>query len=348
MNRNSRTEATQSAGSATARQSNSAAAARQNNSSAAVRENSNTQQVARQSAASNNNTKATQSSAAAARSSASSAKGLNNVSSSTRTSRENTNINMSAQNLNNMKMDDKRNISRVAPVQRDKIQYNTPDHFFNPGNHYFGYGVHQLPPHYSHMHHWGVDYYFHNDIYYRRHGNIYVVCRPPFGVTFSRSLRRMQFATVRFAYYYNVYRTFNVIDDNYRTIMEQNRVIAANNARIAQQNASIALNADRAYSAHNIANALGLVQSYAGLDSEYFYEDGVFYAINKRGRYEVIVPPAGALVDELPDDYDIIVLNGIEYYRVDDTVYRLTLVDGTPLLEVLGQMPYQMASRYWN
>lgn len=346
MNRNSRTEATQSNNSATARQNNSAAAARQNSSSTASRQNSNTQQVARQSAASNNDTKARQSSAAAARSSA--AKGLNNVGSSSRTSVSRENINMSAQNLSNMKMDDKRNISRVAPVQRDRIQYNTPDHFFNPGNHYFGYGVHHLPPHYSHMHHWGVDYYYHNDIYYRRHGTIYVVCRPPFGVTFSRSLRRMQFATVRFAYYYNVYRTFNVIDDNYRTIMEQNRVIAANNARIAQQNASIALNADRAYSAHNIANALGLVQSYAGLDSEYFYEDGVFYAINKRGRYEVIVPPAGALVDELPDDYDIIVLNGIEYYRVDDTVYRLTLVDGTPLLEVLGQMPYQMASRYWN
>ena len=81
-------------------------------------------------------------------------------------------------------------------------------------------------------------------------------------------------------------------------------------------------------------------------DMEYFYEDGVFYVINKKNRYEVIVPPAGALVSELPDDYDTIVLNGVEYYKVDDTVYRLVLVDGVPALEVLGQMYGSMAKKY--
>ena len=39
----------------------------------------------------------------------------------------------------------------------------------------------------------------------------------------------------------------------------------------------------------------------------------------------------------LPDDYDVIVLNGVEYYKVDQTVYRTTLMDGNPYLEVLGQ-----------
>ena len=51
-------------------------------------------------------------------------------------------------------------------------------------------------------------------------------------------------------------------------------------------------------------------------------------------------------MNELPDDYDTIVLNGVEYYKVDDTVYRLVLVDGIPALEVLGQMYGDMARKY--
>ena len=73
---------------------------------------------------------------------------------------------------------------------------------------------------------------------------------------------------------------------------------------------------------------------------------GVFYIVNDRGRYEVIVPPAGALVEFLPEDYDIITLGGAEYYRVDDTVYRTVLVGGRPYLEVLGQMYGSMARKY--
>ena len=52
-------------------------------------------------------------------------------------------------------------------------------------------------------------------------------------------------------------------------------------------------------------------------------------------------------MDQLPDDYDTIVLSGVEYYRVDDTVYRLTLVDGSPYLEVLGQLPSSLAEYYY-
>ena len=72
----------------------------------------------------------------------------------------------------------------------------------------------------------------------------------------------------------------------------------------------------------------------------------MFYINNDNGRYQTIVPPAGALVQSLPDDYDIITLGGVEYYRVDDTVYRLTLVEGAPYLEVLGQMYGSMARKY--
>ena len=70
------------------------------------------------------------------------------------------------------------------------------------------------------------------------------------------------------------------------------------------------------------------------------------YIVNDNGRYETIVPPAGALVDSLPEDFDTITLGNAEYYRVDDTVYRVTLVGGKPYLEVLGQMYGKMAREY--
>ena len=53
----------------------------------------------------------------------------------------------------------------------------------------------------------------------------------------------------------------------------------------------------------------------------------------------MIVPPAGALVETIPEDYDMVVLSdGKEYYKVDDTVYKVTIADGKPYFEVLGQL----------
>lgn len=255
-------------------------------------------------------------------------------------------LNYSGARHDEMRMDGNRNLNRIPPRERGFMTYDKPGSFYATAPHFFGYRVQTLPPRYRRISHWGIDYYYYDNVYYRRYGTIYVVCRPPFGVAIDIALRDLAFSSVRFSYYHNVYRTFDVIDDNYRTIAEQNRVIAQNNARIASQNASLALNAGRAASAYEIAHALGLVQSYANIDTEYFYEDGVFYVVNGKNRYEVIVPPAGALVNELPDDYDTIVLNGVEYYKVDDTVYRLVLVDGIPALEVLGQMYGSMAKQY--
>ncbi len=154
------------------------------------------------------------------------------------------------------------------------------------------------------------------------------------------------FATVRFSFYNSTYRLYRAIDANNRYIDEQNRIIAQNNATIAAQNATMALNMNRANDSYSVANALGLAQSYAYANQQYYYQDGVFYIINSTGQYQVIVPPAGALVSELPDDYDVISLNGNDYYKVDDTVYRLTLVDGTPYLEVLGQMYGELAKQH--
>jgi len=73
-------------------------------------------------------------------------------------------------------------------------------------------------------------------------------------------------------------------------------------------------------------------------DVDYFYEDGTFYVINDYGTYYEIDPPAGALVDRLPEDLRKVRIDGREYYRYDDTVYRLVVVEGVHYFEDLGQM----------
>lgn len=239
------------------------------------------------------------------------------------------------------------NVHRIPPRDRDFMAYDRPSHFYDHHHpHCFGYRVEVLPPRYKVVTYYGVNYYMYNDVYYRPYGGHYIVCRPPFGVTIALPIANLTFATVNFAYYSNVYRTYSTIDANNRYIDQQNRIIAQNNATILAQNRSIAMNPNAAMSSYEIANRLGLVQSYAYADRNYFYQDGIFYIVNGSGQYQVIVPPAGALVQALPEDYDIITLNGVQYYRVDDTVYRLTLVSGTPYLEVLGQMYGQMARNY--
>ena len=245
-----------------------------------------------------------------------------------------------------IRLDDDRNINRIPPRERGYLSYDRIPSFYEDDLHMYGYRIHTLPPSYKRYTYWGVDYYLYKNVYYRRYGNSYVVCRPPIGIVIDLGRHDIHFSRVHFAYYFDVYRPFDVVDRNYRISLEQNREIARNNAVLARQNQALALNSSRALSSYDIARALGLIQSFAGIDKDYFYQDGVFYTVKRNGRFEVIVPPAGALVDELPDDYDIIVLNGVEYYKVDDTVYRLVLIDGIPCLEVLGQMYGSMAHRY--
>ena len=58
--------------------------------------------------------------------------------------------------------------------------------------------------------------------------------------------------------------------------------------------------------------------------------------------YTPILPPAGAIIASLPDDYTIFTYGGNRYYRMDNTVFRTIVYDGAPYFEVLGQYPY------WN
>lgn len=245
-----------------------------------------------------------------------------------------------------MRIGEHRDLVRIPPRERDFMRYDVPGRFWARTPHYYGYRVRILPVRYRLMRYWGIDYYYYNGIYYRPWNGIYIVCRPPFGITVAHTVADLALSPLSFAYYNSVYRTYRAIDANNRTIDEQNRIIAQNNATIAAQNNTIALNTTRANNSYTVAERLGLVQSYASAEGSYFYQDGVFYCETADGQYEVIVPPAGALVNELPDDYEIITLDGVKYYKVDDTVFTLTLVSGVPYLEVLGQMYGSMAEQY--
>ena len=237
------------------------------------------------------------------------------------------------------------NVERISPRERGYQSYNTPKSFYSHDSHYYGWKVHSMPPRPKRVRYYGIDYYLHNDVYYRVYGSSYIVCRPPVGVVITKTVKT-PFGRVTFSYYTNTYRTYSGWDSYSRYIDEQNRIIAQNNAYIAAQNRAIAMNLNHAQSSYELAYKLGLAQSYAYANWDYYYDDGVFYIINRNGRYEVIVPPAGALVDELPDDYETIYLGGMELYRVDDTIYRTVLVSGRPYLEVLGQMYGTLASKY--
>lgn len=253
---------------------------------------------------------------------------------------------------------------RVPPRRRPPVPHHRPVRFWDPGYHYFGYRVISLPARYVRRIFWGIPYYIVDDVYYRFYGGSYYVCRPPFGVVFTPAVSLAD-AMCSFAFYANAYYSFSTMNENAEIITSQNRIIAENNATIAAQNETIAsqnrtiadqnaaiaagsssLNADLAAESSRLADRLGLVQSYASVTGDYYYDDGVFFTKNDSGEYVTIVPPAGALIEKLPDDYRIVTLGGEEYYAVDDTVYRTTVIDGTPYFEVLGQMTGSLAEQY--
>lgn len=332
-----------SGSSSSVRQNSNGGAVRQNNSSSSNRETATVRVNGVDNSVRNN--PSSQSSSVVRRNSNVTRTGLSSVSGNMRQP-DNNRGGSKMDNSMDFRIED-HNVHRIPPRDRDFMHYDRPGHFYDHHHpHCFGFRVEVLPPRYNVVRYFGIDYYIYNDVYYRPYRGHYIVCRPPFGVTIARSVVDISFATVNFAYYSNVYRTFGAIDANNRYIDQQNRIIAQNNATIMAQNRAIAMNPNSALSSYEIANRLGLVQSYAYADRNYFYQDGVFYIVNAGGQYQVIVPPAGALVQNLPEDYDIITLGGVQYYRVDDTVYRLTLVSGSPYLEVLGQMYGQLARDY--
>lgn len=241
--------------------------------------------------------------------------------------------------MQQIRPDHKPDVHRVHPRDRDFMPYHKPARYWTHHNHCFGHRVRVLPAHVVRYYYHGHAYYCYNDIWYRPYGGYYVVCRPPFGTVLAASvIADMTWAAVRYSYYNTVVNTYSQINENNEYIAEQNAIIAQNNATIAAQNQTIAMNQQLASQAYSLANELGLIQSYAAANSNYYYQDGIFYMMDAKGEYKVIVPPAGALVETLPEDYDMITLQGNEYYKVDDTVYKVTISDGKPYFEVLGQL----------
>ena len=235
--------------------------------------------------------------------------------------------------------------NRIPPRDRHPLPYNRPSHFWHHGPHYFGYRIDYLPRYVIH-HYWGRPYYFCDGLWYRYYFDHYYVCRPPFGYIFVPDVVDIVYTACRIAYYNQALNTYRTVNENAQTIAEQNRIIAENNALIAQQNADIAFNSEKAQAAYETANNLGLVQAYADASTEYFYDDGVFFTKGADGKYTVIVPPAGAQVTVLPDDYETVTLDGKEYYKVDDTIYEIVIVDGTAYFQVLGQITGELATKF--
>ena len=228
---------------------------------------------------------------------------------------------------------------RVHPRDRGFLDFNVPSFHWVNDPHYYGYRVKVLPVRAKRHLFGGVVYYSYDNVWYRRYDGYYVVCRPPFGTSLAADLiSGLAWTAVNVAYYNTVANTYDQISENNAYIAQQNAVIAQNNATIAAQNSVIAQSQNKAQMAYGLANELGLVQSLADAGTSYFYQDGVFYTMSSDGKYHVIVPPAGALVESLPEDFDTVVLNGREYFRVDDTIYKMTISDGKPNFEVLGQM----------
>jgi hypothetical protein len=70
-------------------------------------------------------------------------------------------------------------------------------------------------------------------------------------------------------------------------------------------------------------------------DLNYFYHYGTYYvAVGK--KFEVVKPPLGLQVDELPNGYKLVSNNGRTYYVVDGVTYkRIVLESGIRVFQVI-------------
>ena len=185
-----------------------------------------------------------------------------------------------------------------------------PSHRY--GDHYFGYRLRTLPRGYVTMRIGGLDYYFYDGIYYRPYAlGGYYVCRPPRGTAIASTL-------------FNVALNAIVINSIRNEIERAQRAAELSRVYATTNNGYVIRTSDDYY-AGNIAGQT---------NQEYYYQDGVFYILHN-GQYYVIEAPIGALVTEIPADYEEIELDGRTYYQVEDTIYKTTVIDGALYFEVV-------------
>ncbi|MGC4036033.1 MAG: hypothetical protein QM764_08725 [Chitinophagaceae bacterium] len=65
----------------------------------------------------------------------------------------------------------------------------------------------------------------------------------------------------------------------------------------------------------------GFHRIYVGPYS-YYYNNGIYYSPLPQQGYEIVKPPLGARVNELPADAQPVVIDGQQYYVLDGTYYR--------------------------
>ena len=185
-----------------------------------------------------------------------------------------------------------------------------PSHRY--GDHYFGYRLNTLPRGYTVLRVGGLDYYYYDGIYYRPYtlGGYYVV-RPPRGTAIASTM-------------FNVALTAIAIN-TIRNEVERARRAAELSRIYATANTGYVTRTSDDYYNTNLVNQL---------NQEYYYQDGVFYVL-QNGQYYVIEAPIGALVTQIPADYDEIELDGRTYYQVENTLYKATVIDGALYFEVV-------------
>ena len=179
------------------------------------------------------------------------------------------------------------------------------------GYHYFGHRIYSLPIGYRLIRVGYRDYYYYDGIYYRPYWDGgYYICRPPLGTVIASTLFDVAMTTI----------AINTI----RNEIERARIAAELSSYYAAQNANYTLRTSDDYYNTNLVNQAG---------QDYYYQDGVFYTL-QNGEYRVIEAPIGALVDEIPEDYDEIELGGKTYYQVEDTLFKPTIINGKLTFEV--------------
>ena len=180
------------------------------------------------------------------------------------------------------------------------------------GDHYFGHRLHALPRGYVTMRVGGIDYYYFDGIYYRPYllGGYYV-CRPPRGTAIASTMFNVALTAI----------AINTIRDE---IARARRAAALSTVYATRNTGYVVRTSDDYYNTNLLKQG----------NQDYYYQDGVFYIL-QNGQYYVIEAPIGALVTEIPADYDEIELDGKTYYQVENTLYKATVIDGALYFEVV-------------
>ena len=182
---------------------------------------------------------------------------------------------------------------------------------YHRGYHYFGHRIHTLPIGYSLIRVGYRDYYYYDGIYYRPYLGVgYYICRPPLGTRIAEAMFDMAMTAI----------AINTI----RNEIERAQAAAELSRFYAARNADYVVRTSDDYYNVNLASQAG---------QNYYYQDGVFYTL-RNGEYCVIEAPIGALIDEIPEDYDEVELGGKTYYQVEDTLFKPTIIDGKLRFEV--------------